>query len=505
MKKQFLLATALIAVASLWAAPSSAQSTESSKISSLENHLSKLRAELDDLKSVKREGQGAEEAIKTSLKKSVFAWSTEDGKFSFEMNFRTQVRVTYNDERAADSEGPSDANAANASNGRDFWNFRIRRAKLSFKGNLFEKEFKYGVTLAFTAGGDDIVEAATFTWARWKEFNVNVGQAKTPGNWEEMTSSGNQQFVDRSAVNETFNQDYSKGLWFSGTIGSDTPWVKYWVGVFNGVLKGNGDFRNADVARLSDVFDGSATNRVDADLMPALRVETHPLGEVASDMVDMRDREASKKVLFAIGVAMNWLTSRISNADLRPFTASAGSGRSDTGQDTIHFIADGHLRWYGLSVNVEFHHRHTEFHNFGQKEGNNITRNRNRPGNMTDNGLSFMVGFMILPKQFDVAFRWGMIDGDEQWRGGNTNKFAGVIPDTQEMGIAVGYYLGGHNLKIQADFTYYTFQLVDFIANSPNNVITGKAFDDRSASSIANDNADWLNVWQFRVQIQWIF
>jgi hypothetical protein len=290
MKKHWFGILAL-ALGAAFAAPVSAQ-TEAER---LQQEIKQLRSEMDALKSVQREGAGGDEPIKTQLKKSVFSWATEDGKYSFEMNFRVQFRVTYNDERAADAEGPGDANSGNASNGRDFWNFRVRRAKLGFKGNIFEKEFKYEVVLNFTSGGDGIVEAAQFTWARWKEFNVNVGQAKFAGQgFEELTSSGRQQFIDRSVVNEMFNQDYAKGLWFSGVIGGDTPWVKYWVGVWNGVLKGNGDFRNADQNRLSDTF----SQAVDADLMPGLRVETHPLGEVAQDMTDMRDREASKKVLF---------------------------------------------------------------------------------------------------------------------------------------------------------------------------------------------------------------
>lgn len=120
-------------------------------------------------------------------------------------------------------------------------------------------------------------------------------------------------------------------------------------------------------------------------------------------------------------------------------------------------------------------------------------------------GFSFMVGFFILPKQFDVAVRFGMVDADEFWLNGSTNKQSGLAPDTSEFGLALGYYVAGHNLKIQADFCYYTFQQVLYIAGAPNNPVTGVTNDSRSASSIANDNSDYLNVWQFRVQIQWIF
>ena len=498
MNRFGLMALLTLAGVSLWCAPLLA-----GEVQQLERELANLRTEMDQLKLTRGAAGEDEPALKTSLKKSMFSWSTQDGKFSFEMNFRVQFRATYNDERAANSAGISDANAANASNGRDFLNFRVRRAKLSFKGNIFAKEFKYYLSLAPTNGGagSELTEVAYFQWARWKEFNVNAGQELIPGNWEQLTSSGRQQFVDRSVVNATFNQSRGKGLWFSGSIGGETPWLRYWAGLFNGVLRSNGDFRNNDQALTFDTF----SQAIDADLMPALRVETHPLGEVPSDMVDMRDREASRKVLFALGFAVNLLTSRMNNPALRPVTASPGSGRFDTGLDTVHLVLDGHLRWYGLSLNLEWHYRHTEFHNFGQKQGNSITRNRNRPGDMTDQALSFMVGFMILPKQFDVALRLGTIDADEFWLNGSSNRPNGLAPDTTEVGLALGYYVAGHNLKIQADFNYYTFQQVVLVAGAPNNAVTGSPNDSRSASSIANDASDYLNVWQFRVQIQWIF
>lgn len=153
---------------------SSCQSALASETGQLQDEIARLRAEVDALRLEREAAGDADPTLTTSLKKGLFTWSTEDGKFSLEMNFRTQVRVTYNDERGADAEGPSDPNSANASNGRDYWNFRIRRAKLSFKGNIFEKEFKYYITLAFTNGGagSEVVEVAYFQWARFKEFNV---------------------------------------------------------------------------------------------------------------------------------------------------------------------------------------------------------------------------------------------------------------------------------------------------------------------------------------------
>jgi hypothetical protein len=488
--------------ASAWATPAMAQTSEVDK---LQAELSKLRNEVDNLKAVQRQGaDDGEPVLATKLHGNVFSWSTEDGKFMLTMTNRVQFRVTYNDERGQDTEiDDSPGQKSRSTNGRDYWNFRVRRAKTKFEGNIFEKEFKYLVLLSWANGGNNIVEEAYFTWAKFQEINVSGGQNKVPFEYQFNVSSGKQQFIDRSVMSNTFNEGWGKGIWVNGVIGKDTPWVKYWFGIYNGALRANNDFRNQDLAINADAF--SAT--VDADLMPALRVETHPLGNVADDMTDMRTREESKKVLFSVGLALNWFMSRYTNPDLiRPSTLSPGSGRSDVGQDTISLTLDGHFRFYGLSVNIEYVFRHTEFHNFGGQENNGVTQHRGAPGDLTDSGLLFEVGFFILPKQLDVGFRFGWVDSDEYWGGGSTSKPFAIAPDSTEVGLAVGYYLGGHNLKFQLDFTYISYQLAAFgTVGAANNGPSGGTIPTRSTSSFAQDNADWLNIWQFRIQIQWIF
>ncbi len=500
MVKLWSLALALLVGAGAWATPVSAQTSEVDK---LQTELSKLRSEVDNLKAVQRAGaDDAEPALATKLHNNVFSWSTEDGKFSLTMSTRVQFRVTYNDERGQHNEANGDPADTN---GRDFWNFRVRRAKTKFEGNIFEKEWKYLVLLSWANGGNNIVEEAYMTWAKYQEINVSAGQTKVPFEYEFGISSGKQQFIDRSVVSNTFNQGWGKGLWVSGVIGKDTPWVKYWAGVFNGVLRANNDFRNQDLAINADVF-SSGPGGIDAQLMPVLRVETHPLGNVADDEVDMRTRDESKKILFSVGLGLNWFISDYANTDIRPTSSTGGSGRSNTSQDTINLTLDGHFRFYGLSVNIEYIHRHTEFHNHGPLEGTGTTANRAAPGDLTDSGLLFSVGFFILPKQFDVGFRFGWVDSDEYWSGGSTSKFNAVAPDSTEIGLSVGYYIAGHNLKAQLDFTYISYQLAAFgAANGAALNGPGGALPSRSGTSFAADNADWLNVWQFRIQIQWIF
>jgi hypothetical protein len=251
--------------------------------------------------------------------------------------------------------------------------------------------------------------------------------------------------------------------------------------------------------------------------MPALRVETHPLGEVDRDMTDMRSREDSKKPIFSVGIAINWLIGRHNNAALRPLktatvATSAGTGRSSRGFDSFSFVIDAHFRFFGLSVDAEYHWRKTDFHNFGRLVGDQTAENRSAPGDLSDNGASFKVGFMILPKQLDVAVRWSWVDMDEFWLGGSTDKRFALGPDIHEFGLAVGYYLHGHNLKIQADFTYADAQLAFSPSGAASgqiaNPLTGRRIQ-RSASSYRGNGqdaaSDHLQVFQFRVQIQWIF
>jgi len=449
---------------------------------------------------------GAEEKASTATKlDKVLGWETSDGKFKLKLENRVQFRLTGNNEVGQ---------GENGTNGRDFWNFRVRRAKTSFSGHIFDKDFQYKVTLAWTNSAGSQVEEAYFTWALHELFNVTGGQAKTPFNWEELTSSGKQVFIDRSVANEFFNQDFAKGITLGGAFKSESAiWIRYWAGVYNGVLKGNGDFRNADGATTSDSFKsnsvGTAPNNsggVDADLMFSLRLETHPLGEVAHDMVDIRGEDKFSDPLFAIGLGLNWFGSDLVNADLRPNAdGTTASGRSRASQDTLAWTMDGHFRWHGLAVNLEFFWRHTELHYQGNQVGQNgaLLSKQLRPTNLDEMGFSADVSYFIIPKMFNVGLRYSMVNGEDFEFGGVDG--AGLLPDATEMGLVLGYYVQGHNLKIQMDISYVNYQLVDFRAGAPREPVAGLALPDRSASSRANDVPDNLALWQWRLQLQWIF
>jgi hypothetical protein len=472
MAKIWFMGLALLVSAGLWAAPAMAQST-------------------DDDVGIRSAG-GGEAAADTTLGKKGLVF-TSDG-FSLRITTRVQFRLTYQNEVANGSDG---------TNGRDFVNFRVRRAKTTFSGHIFQKEFTYKMTLGWTHAGGNIIEVVKFRWAIMQYINVTAGQDKLPWNWEEMTSSGHLQFVDRSYTNEVFNEDYAKGITLDGQIGEDTPWLKYWVGVYNGVLRGANDYRNADRGIRSDSFN----NLTDAEMMINLRLETHPLGEVDHTMNDMRGEDEFDKVLFAIGLGFNWLLSGFdaAAAGVRGDTAAGtpASGRFRTNQDTVAVTLDGHFRWHGLSVDIAGFMRHTEFHNRGRNKFD--PGSRAGIGNMTDYGFTFLVAYMIIPEMFNVGIRWSMVDADDFWQGGTTSRQFGVRADAQEIGLSVNYYIHGDNLKLTLDILMVSQQVpfgaggaatVNGVYNTP---------PQRGSFGGNSENADHNDLWIVRLQLQWIF
>src|SRR5690606_33739565 len=107
--------------AGLWASPAMANSAD------------------DNVGSI-RSG-GGQGAADTTLGEKGLVFQS-DG-FEVRVTTRVQIRMEYQNEVG---------NGESGANGADFWNFSIARAKTTFSGYIFEKEFQYTVRLAWTGG-----------------------------------------------------------------------------------------------------------------------------------------------------------------------------------------------------------------------------------------------------------------------------------------------------------------------------------------------------------------
>jgi phosphate-selective porin OprO and OprP len=90
------------------------------------------------------------------------------------------------------------------------------------------------------------------------------------------------------------------------------------------------------------------------------------------------------------------------------------------------------FKWMGLAMQSEY------FWGQGTGTGTNF-----RDANVISNGFYVQAGYMVLPKQVELAVRYAWMDYNR-----------GLPNDNQtEVQGAISWYLRGHNLKIQADVT----------------------------------------------------
>ncbi|MBW6478466.1 MAG: OprO/OprP family phosphate-selective porin [Bacteroidales bacterium] len=130
-----------------------------------------------------------------------------DSVFGLNIRFRMQNRAAMNT--------ISGSNLA-----PDNFEANVRRLRLRFDGFVGNTDFTYYLQLSFSRGDQDwdnsgfpgIVRDAMVFYNFSPNFYLGFGQGKLPGNRQRVTSSGSQQFADRSAVNAIFNIDRDFGV-----------------------------------------------------------------------------------------------------------------------------------------------------------------------------------------------------------------------------------------------------------------------------------------------------
>ncbi len=152
----------------------------------------------------------------------------------FELNWvnRIQLRYTYDDQ---DVSTPQNNKGS----------FRVRRFKTKLDGWIYTKDLKYELQMNWV-GGPSVSGRNTpnledgnlqydFTGGQ-KLFMLKGGQYKAPFGRQELTSSGSQQFVDRSIASGFFSPGRQIGLETLGQFGTKNvpDMVTYAGGLFNG-------------------------------------------------------------------------------------------------------------------------------------------------------------------------------------------------------------------------------------------------------------------------------
>lgn len=145
-----------------------------------------------------------------------FFLASGDGKFKLKINGQLQFRYVFNHQ---DEDATEDTSRGG---------FENRRTKLTFEGHVVDPSWKYHVTGAFARdGGSFLLEDAYIAKDLGNGWELLVGQFKLPFMIEETISSKRQLAVDRSLVNEEYNQDRSQGVQMSYTADQFRFYVAY--------------------------------------------------------------------------------------------------------------------------------------------------------------------------------------------------------------------------------------------------------------------------------------
>lgn len=338
----------------------------------------------------------------------------ENDDFKLKISNRTQVRYTYDmlDDVAGDGvDGTKDKNT-----------FAVQRNKFALEGfTLADKiRFKMQMNLATRAKAETdsgtgaltkesttglaTLEDAWLDYVPYYYFGVQAGQFKAPYLKQQLTSSGKQQFVDRSLATGFFDYGYDIGANIHGNLLEKK--INYAVFAING--------------------DGVNTINANQGHILGTRWEFIPLGEYASSESDIDD---SQDPNLGFGVAYAY---------------------SDQGASSFQnkMLVSGD-RSHNVTVDAGFKYKGFSFQGAGM-----LTRKfedfLESGVEFTNWGYNAQVGYFFVPKKFEVALRTdGVAFSDD-----TDALFSAQRSKNQyEHSIGLNYFIVGHGIKLQADYS----------------------------------------------------
>lgn len=328
------------------------------------------------------------------------AWTPGRTTLTFDnavVNISNRIQVRYTHELPDDGVTPAGAAAAGDTKG----SFRIRRAKFKVDGWFYKPWMQYEMQTnwpAVSTSGNPgaLLEDANLNvdLSQGKRlFQVKIGQYKVPFGRQELTSSGSQQFVDRSQVSNQYARGRDIGAQLWGNLGGNT-W-EWRVGVFNG----NG---------LTQSADNNTQKQINARLMWQLGGRNVGFSE--------SDFESTDAPLFA-------LAANYEHNDFHRVTTA-----NDLKDDVYGF--DYSFKFKRFSSVAEYYVRE---------------RSPETGAGFNSDGYFAQAGFFLNKgRNWEIAARYGSFDPSDLVAGN----------DMREVRGALNWFYANtrHNLKVQADF-----------------------------------------------------
>ncbi|MDP2102999.1 MAG: porin [Methylotenera sp.] len=345
-----------------------------------------------------------------SYGKNGFEFKTDNDKFSLAIQNRVQARYAEpfdSDPRTLDELD------------RDEQSFMIRRARTKLNGHAYAPWIKYYLQYDWS---QPVLRDLNLTIDKYKWAQVRVGRGKVSYNNERVTSSGNQQFINRSIVNDIFTVDRQQGIEVKGNLFPGTWYdLTYYAGAFTGMGIGE---RNND----------------DSNMMYSGRLQWNALG--GEMKFSQSDVEFHEKPALNISIAANSNRSKctafetdskscrsLTDADKTRYRdpSRAGSGQYEINQ----MMEEVHFKWNGFSFLHELHAKRIK-DTLNNDEETDLLGGFVQAGYFPHSQISF------IPKNLEFAGRYAFVDMDTDR---NNDK-------QTELSAVINYFMEGHFNKL---------------------------------------------------------
>lgn len=354
--------------------------------------------------------------VNVSYGKNGFEFRTENNKFSLAIQNRAQIR--YSDPFDSDPRSIADLE-------RDDSSFRIRRARTRLRGHAYWPWLKYYLQYDWS---QPVLRDLTLTIDKYQWAKVWFGRGKVIYNDERVTSSANQQFVNRSIVNDIFTVDRQQGVQIFGNLFPGT-WhdVSYSAGIFSGLGVGEG-------------------SNDDKHMMYSGRLQWNALGgEMPFSQSDIEFLE-QPALNFAFAAATNRSRCTAFQTDSRSCRDLPGFAPGEDGQYRINqMMEEVRFKWQGFSVQHELHWKEIIDTFKGQGDP---ARKTNLMGSLVQAGYFPHHIFPVIPRNLEFAGRYAFVDPNTHEKNDLQKEISGVVT----------YFFNGHANKVNFQISHLIVQ-----------------------------------------------
>jgi phosphate-selective porin OprO/OprP len=353
-----------------------------------------VKGEAPEKEAQKEASSGAEwtKKIEVGYNKGAYI-KTPDDRYSLKLNVRTQGLFKYEDQEE----------------GKNTASFSVKRARLLAGGNMFYPWMQYftQITLEGTSTGlrDAYIEAAYYDWAK-----PRIGQYKVPFDREFLTSAFNLELIDRSIASNAFSLGRDIGVQVSGKFLQNQ--LAYAVGMFN----------------------GSGANQVNQDqnFMYVGRMVYTPFGSYPYSEGAL-DTPATPKL--AVGAAGAYMPG-LEPGERKTLAGTLGNTSIvPVNSDVYELTADLAFKYLNFSFEGGYY-----FRNIDPEKPTTY-------GSENAQGFYLQGGYFLVPKKFELAGRYSWVNPNDPDQTSDNEQ--------QEYTGGLSYYLDGHNLKLQANYSYF--------------------------------------------------